>query len=107
MTTRTTKVLVIFKQPFSLNGFDGIQPAGQYSVETDEELLDSASFPAYRRLATVMQIEAGSGTGAIQVAVVDPKELEAALATDVAHSKGHDEFIAWRAANAPSAPGKN
>lgn len=107
MATRTTKVFVIFKQPFNLSGFDGIQPAGRYSVETDEELVDSASFPAYRRMATIMQLEEGIGAGAIQVAVVDPKELEAALATDVAHSKGHDEFIAWRAANVPIAPGKN
>jgi len=52
MTTRTTKSTVTFTRPFSLSGFDGEQPAGSYSVETDEEMLDGVSFPAYRRLAT-------------------------------------------------------
>ena len=56
MTTRTTKSTVSFTRPFSLSGFDGEQPAGSYSVETDEELLDGVSFPAYRRMATMMQL---------------------------------------------------
>jgi hypothetical protein len=75
-------------------------------VETDEELLDGASFPAYRRMATIMQLEAGSGGArAIQVAVVDPRELEAALAMDIAHTQAHDEFVAWRTLNLPAAAG--
>jgi hypothetical protein len=87
MTTRTTKRIVTFKRPFSLSGFDGEQPAGSYSVETDEELLDGRSFPAYRRMATMMQLEHGTqGAGGIlQVAVIDPQQLEAALAADAAH----------------------
>jgi hypothetical protein len=102
--TRTTKSTVTFKRPFSLSGFDGEQPAGSYSVETDEELLEGVSFPAYRRMATMMQLEAparGSG-GSVQVAVIDPDELAAALATDATHNPDGDEFAAWRALNAPS-----
>lgn len=57
MTTRTTKAAVTFTRPFSLSGFDGEQPAGPYSVETDEELLDGVSFPAYRRTETRMYRE--------------------------------------------------
>ena len=60
MTTRTTKSTVMFTRPFNLNGFDGEQPAGSYSVETDEELLEGVSFPAYRRMATMMQLDASS-----------------------------------------------
>lgn len=103
MTTRTTKRMVTFKQPFSLTGFDGEQPAGTYSVETDEELLEGVSFPAYRRMATMMQIEPGSLArgGALQVAVIDPQQLEAALAVDAAHGEARDEFPAWRARIAP------
>jgi hypothetical protein len=84
VTTRTIKRTVTFKRPFSLSGFDGEQPAGTYSVETDEELLEGVSFPAYRRMATMMQIEPGSSTqgGASQVAVIDPQQLESALAVD-------------------------
>jgi hypothetical protein len=104
MTTRTTKAAVTFTRPFSLSGFDGEQPAGSYSVETDEELLDGVSFPAYRRTETRMHLEGGSSGihGAIQIGVVDPKQLEAALAVDVTHTQAYDEFAAWRALNVPS-----
>ena len=105
MTTRTTRKTVTFRRPFNLSGFDGEQPAGSYSVETDEELLEGVSFPAYRRMATMMQLETGAPAagGILQVAVIDPKELEAALAVDSAHSETYDEFAAWRALNAPRA----
>jgi hypothetical protein len=104
MSMRTTKTTVTFTRPFSLSGFDGEQPAGPYSVETDEELLDTVSFPAYRRMATMMQLEASSGrSGSLQVAVVDPSELKAALAADAAPDPDTDEFAAWRAVNFPRA----
>jgi hypothetical protein len=81
MTARTIKTTVTFTRPFSLNGFDGQQPAGSYSVETDEELLDGVSFPAYRRMATMMQLSENVG-GFLQVAVIDPVQLATALAAD-------------------------
>jgi hypothetical protein len=96
MTTRTITSTVTFTRPFSLSGFDGEQPAGLYSVETDEELLDGVSFPAYRRMATMMQLQAGPGAkgGMVQVAVVDPAELHAALAADAARDPRGDGFAA-------------
>lgn len=102
MTTRTTKSKVTFTRPFDLNGFDGQQPAGCYSVETDEELLEGLSFPAYRRMATMMQLDAPSrgSAGLLQVAVINPDELVAALAADAAGDP--DEFAAWRALNMPN-----
>lgn len=105
MTIRSTTKTVIFTRPFSLSGFDGEQPAGSYSVETDEELVEGVSFPAYRRMATMMKLETGARTagGVLQLAVIDPKELETALAVDSAHSETYDEFAAWRALNVPSA----
>lgn len=111
MTMRTTKTMVTFTRPFSLSGFEGMQPAGDYSVETDEELLDGVSFPAYRRMATMMQhwpaLNGKSGgnartSGILQVAVIDPSELEAALAADLAQTFAHDEIAAPRPLNAPS-----
>jgi hypothetical protein len=105
VTTRTIKSTVTFKRSFSLSGFDGEQPAGTYSVETDEELLEGVSFPAYRRMATMMQIELASrNSGAVvQVAVIDPQQLKAALVMDAAHSEANDQFATWRALNAPGA----
>lgn len=102
MTTRTIKTTVTFKRPFSLSGFDGEQPAGTYSVETDEEL---EGVSAYRQMATMMQIEPASlhPGGVFQVAVIDPQQLKAALAMDAAHSEAYDQSAAWRALNASGA----
>jgi hypothetical protein len=46
MTVRTTSKTVTFMHPFSLTGTDEVQPAGTYTVETDEELLQPSSLPA-------------------------------------------------------------
>ena len=47
MTVRTTSKTVTFTHPFNLSGMDEVQPAGTYTVETDEELLQTSSLPAY------------------------------------------------------------
>jgi hypothetical protein len=48
MTMRTTSRTVTFIHPFNLSGMDKEQPAGTYTVETDEELLQTLSFPLTR-----------------------------------------------------------
>jgi hypothetical protein len=63
MTTRTSRRTVTFTRPFSLRGIDGVQPAGAYTVETDEELLGSLSFPAYRRVATTIFLPSAGRRG--------------------------------------------
>jgi hypothetical protein len=45
MTMRTSQETVTFRRPFSLSGLDQLQPAGSYTVETSEELLEGPSFP--------------------------------------------------------------
>ena len=45
MIVRTSRKSVTFTQPFSLSGIDEVQPAGTYTVETDEELLRVCRFP--------------------------------------------------------------
>jgi hypothetical protein len=58
-------------------------PAGRYSIETDEELLEDASFPAYLRKATMMQLIADPRRpGITEIVTIDPQQLEAALAAD-------------------------
>jgi hypothetical protein len=85
MTVRTTRTTVTFTRPFALGGIEGVQPAGTYTVETDEELLLGLSFPAYRRVATLMFLpsQPGGATSG-RVAAIDPSELEAARARDAA-----------------------
>jgi hypothetical protein len=57
-------------------------PAGAYRVVTDEELIEDISFPAYRRVATM--IFAPIRGSSIEMVTVDPLDLEAALERDVA-----------------------
>ena len=80
---RTTEKTVIFSQPFFINSLEEPFPAGDYLVETDEELLEGFPFRAYRRILTVMQLPAESGhPGATHSFTVDPDELDAALKRD-------------------------
>lgn len=80
MPTRTLKKTVTFKRPFSLPGVGKELPAGAYSVETDEELLEGVSFPVYRRIATLIHLHAHAGL--TQTLTIDPMELDTAMARD-------------------------
>ncbi|MGG5808265.1 hypothetical protein [Falsiroseomonas sp. CW058] len=82
MLTRSHRTTVVFRRPFMLAGFDRPQPAGTYDVETEEELLEGLSFPAYRRVATVMTPRARQPGALLQALAVDPGELDRALASD-------------------------
>jgi len=90
--TRTTSRTVTFTHPFTLSSVDGVQPAGSYVVETDEELVDSLSFPVYRRTATWLHLprsDGGTNRGIAmsQTALIDPDELDRILQS--AEKGGH------------------
>jgi hypothetical protein len=83
MTIRTTTKTVTFKRPFMLDAFDRMQPAGTYTVETDEELLDTISVAAYRRIATLIHLHPDrANPGIVETVSIDPDELDAALMRD-------------------------
>ncbi len=83
MTTRTTESTVTFRRPFTLAAIDGVQPAGTYRIETDEERLEGLSFDAFQRVATMMHLPAMSApNGRRQVITIDPTELSTALEAD-------------------------
>ncbi len=78
MTARTTCRTMIFSRPFRLSGMESEQPAGRYVVETDEELLEGLSFPAYRRTATYLTLpRRAHGVISSEMVRVDPAELDA------------------------------
>ena len=80
---RTSQKTVTFRRPFSLSGLDEMQPAGTYTVETNEELLEAVSFPAWRRTATVILLRPqGGAAGLGQDLEIDPAELEAVADAD-------------------------
>ena len=77
---RTTRESVTFDRPFSLGAVDGLQPAGTYAVDVDEELIEGLSFLAYQRVATTIYLPLRAGrSGSVQAVTVDPRELDAAL----------------------------
>jgi hypothetical protein len=85
MTMRTSRKTVTFHRPFLLSGMDAAQPAGSYTVETNEELLEGLSFPAWRRTATVILLRPQAGAaGSGEDLDIDPLELEAAQESDAA-----------------------
>ena len=79
MTTRTSSKQVTFRRPFLLSGLTDMQPAGTYTVDTEEELIDALSFSAWKRVATVMQLTRG---GATEYLPVDPSEQSDAQIRD-------------------------
>jgi hypothetical protein len=83
MTVRTSSRTVTFMHPFNLSGVDEVQPAGTYTVETDEGLLQTLSVPAYRRISTLTRLPARP-TGAMltQIVEINALELAAVLARD-------------------------
>jgi len=82
---RTRRETVTFAHPFTSPEVEGAQPAGAYTVETDEEPIEGLSFMAYRRVATVIFLPlARGGQGSFQAVPVDPPALEAAIAADKA-----------------------
>lgn len=83
MTIRTSTKTVTFMRPFVLGGFDEELPAGAYRVETDEELLEGISFPAYRRILTLIHLHEKPGQrGLAETMTIDPNELDEALLRD-------------------------
>jgi len=92
MTTRTTSTTVTFAHPFILSGLDREQPAGSYVVETDEELLQGLSFPAYRWVASWIRLLPQPGSRVVgEILGTTPAELNAALARDVASGLTREE----------------
>lgn len=76
---------VVFRRPFVLKGVDRTLPAGSYRVVTDEELIEGISFPVYRRVATMIFVQAPTqGASSIEMVAIDPQDLQAALDRDTA-----------------------
>jgi hypothetical protein len=86
---RTTRETVTFDRPFLLTALDEVQPAGTYTLEIEEELLEGLSFLAYRRVATTIYLPLRhGGAGSVQAVSVDPQELAAAHALTPPPSQG-------------------
>ena len=81
---RTKRSTLTFRRAFRLHGAGRSFPAGNYELVVDEELLEGLSFPAYRRVATWILTPALNSNSPTEMIVIDPVELAAAHAHDLA-----------------------
>ena len=79
METRITSKTVTFVQPFVLPGFERVEPAGSYIVETEEERIENVSVAVWRRTATVFHL---TNAGTTEYLRIDPADLKEALTRD-------------------------
>jgi hypothetical protein len=78
---RTTRKIVKFGNLFTMEGVGRVLPAGNYEVVTDEELIEGLSFPAYRRVATMI-LAPTQTSHSIEMLTIDPRDLAAAVERD-------------------------
>lgn len=80
MTARTRTKTVTFLRPFVLEGIDEVLPAGDYRVETDEELIEGVSYLAYRRVSVRIHLPSPTGNPALsRMVVMSPGVLDSTL----------------------------
>jgi hypothetical protein len=83
VSLKTTRGIAAFNAPFSLRNVEGIQPAGEYNVYVEDELIPGLSRTAWRRVSTLLQTPSiSSSQEQSRLVVVNPTELDAALMKD-------------------------
>ncbi|MBL3571860.1 hypothetical protein BV509_03385 [Rhodovulum sulfidophilum] len=91
MNMRSTRSTVTFSNPFTLSGYPGDLPAGDYEVLVEEELLQGLSFEAYRRTATYLTVRGrGRHAGRSELRAISDSDLKEALSRDQGAAKKND-----------------
>ncbi|WP_251134530.1 MULTISPECIES: hypothetical protein [Roseobacteraceae] len=94
MNMRSTRSMVTFSNPFTLQGYPGDLPAGDYEVLVEEELLQGLSFEAYRRTATYMTVRGkGAHAGRSELRLTTESDIKEALRrdADTSETNNHSE----------------
>lgn len=80
---RTTEKEITFHRPFRLESLVEPQEAGTYRLIVDEELIAGLSFPAYKRVATHLEIPRLSSSSIVRQRLqVSYDDVHRALALD-------------------------
>ena len=87
MTTRSRHETITFQHSFRIRGIDRLLPAGAYEVITDEEMIEGLSFPAFRRVATMIMVPAAQNS-AMELVSIGSVDLSDAQRIDA--SGPHD-----------------
>ena len=79
METRTVVRQIEFRKPFRLAGLEELQPAGGYTLLTEQEMLDTTVSLGWRTTSATLEI---FRDGATEHVSIDVHELREALARD-------------------------
>ena len=83
MPDRTTQTVVHFSFPFLLPGFEEPQPAGDYRVDHDEEVIEGISRLAWRSVGAFIHLPAIAAQGTSrQMVPMSQTDLEALIEKD-------------------------
>lgn len=91
MNMRSSRTKVTFASPFSLSGYPGELPAGDYEIVVEEELLQGLSFEAWRRTATYLTVRGrGSHAACTEMRAISDSDLKEALSRDAALNRDNN-----------------
>jgi hypothetical protein len=79
---RSRRETVTFLHPFRIRGIDRLLPSGAYEVITDEEMIEGLSFPAFRRIATMIVVPAAEQSLTMEMISIGSVDLSDAQRTD-------------------------
>ena len=80
MDIRSSRSTVVYSNAFSLLGYTGELPAGDYEVPVEEELLQGLSFEACRRTSTCLLVQGEGGhAGRTEMCATSESDLNEAL----------------------------
>jgi hypothetical protein len=83
--TRTKRVTLTFRHPFTLHGAGRELAPGRYEMVSDEQLVGEVFVPVYRRVATLIFLPVQAHRpSSVEMVNVDPADLAAAHARDQA-----------------------
>lgn len=86
MTTRSRRETITFQHPFQIRGIDRLLPPGDYEIITDEEMIEGLSFPAFRRVATMILVPAVAQNSAMEMISIGSVDLSDAQRIDASAS---------------------
>jgi hypothetical protein len=85
MNMRSTRSAATFSKPFTLSGYPGELPAGDYEIVVEEERLQGLTFETYRRTATYLKVHGnGAHAGRTELRLTTESDLKKALRRDQA-----------------------
>jgi len=87
MTMRSRRETITFRNPFRIKGVDRLLPPGAYEVITDEEMIEGLSFPAFRRVATMIMVPAATQNSAMEMVSIGSVDLADAQHADASMSR--------------------